>query len=65
VALGITQDGKKVVLGVREGASENSELVKDLLADMKERGLTLTKRALFVPDGSKALAKAVRATFGE
>jgi transposase-like protein len=65
VALGITQDGKKVVLGVREGASENSELVKDLLADMKERGLTLTKRALFVLDGSKALGKAVRATFGE
>ena len=65
VALGITQDGKKVVLGLREGASENSELVKDLLADLKERGLTLTRRALFVLDGSKALGKAVRETFGE
>lgn len=65
VALGITRDGKKVVLGLREGASENSELVKDLLADLKERGLTLTRRALFVLDGSKALGKAVRETFGE
>jgi transposase-like protein len=65
LALGITQDGKKVVLGVREGASENSELVKDLLADLKERGLVLTRRALFVLDGSKALGKAVRETFGE
>ena len=65
VALGITQDGKKVVLGLREGASENSELVKDLLADLKERGLTLTRPALFVLDGSKALGKAVRETFGE
>ena len=65
LALGITQNGKKVVLGVREGASENSELVKDLLADLKERGLALTRRALFVLDGSKALGKAVRETFGE
>jgi transposase-like protein len=65
VALGIGLDGKKVVLGVREGASENSELVKDLLASLQERGLTLAKRALFVLDGSKALGKAVRATFGE
>ena len=65
LALGITQDGKKVVLGLREGASENSALVKDLLADLVERGLALTKRALFVLDGSKALGKAVRETFGE
>ena len=50
---------------MREGASENSELVKDLLADLKERGLVLTRRALFVLDGSKALGKAVRETFGE
>jgi transposase-like protein len=65
LALGITQDGKKVVLGLREGASENSELVKDLLGDLKERGLVLTRRALFVLDGSKALGKAVRETFGD
>lgn len=65
VALGITQEGRKVVLGLREGASENSELVKDLLANLKERGLTLTRRALFVLDGSKALGKAVRETFGD
>lgn len=60
VALGIAQDGKKVVLGVREGASENAELVKDLLQSLQERGLVLAKRALFVLDGSKALGKAVR-----
>jgi transposase-like protein len=65
VALGIALDGKKVVLGVREGASENAELVKDLLHSIQERGLVLAKRALFVLDGSKALGKAVRETFGE
>ena len=65
VALGIALDGRKVVLGVREGASENAELVKDLLSSLLERGLVLAKRALFVLDGSKALGKAVRETFGE
>jgi transposase-like protein len=65
VALGIALDGRKVVLGVREGASENAELVKDLLQSLQERDLVLAKRALFVLDGSKALGKAVRETFGE
>ena len=64
VALGITQDGTKKILGIREGATENSVLVGDLLADLLERGLQLTSRALFVLDGSKALAKAVHDVFG-
>ena len=62
--LGITTDGTKRILGVREGATENSELVKDMLSSLQERGLTLTQRALFVLDGAKALRKAVRAIFG-
>lgn len=64
VAVGITQDGQKKVLGLRDGATENSTVVKDLLADLKERGLQTPKRTLFVLDGSKALKKAVRSTFG-
>jgi transposase-like protein len=65
VALGLTASGEKRVLGVREGASENAELVRDLLANLLERGLTLTSRALFVIDGSKALRRAIRDSFGE
>ena len=65
VALGITTSGEKRVLGVREGATENAELVRDLLANLLERGLTLTSRALFVIDGSKALCRAIRDSFGE
>jgi transposase-like protein len=65
VALGITTDGTKRILGVREGATENAELVKDLLSSLQERSLVLTQRTLFVLDGAKALRKAVRSAFGE
>lgn len=64
VALGIDSDGKKHVLGVREGATENSTSCKALLADLESRGVRTDKPLLAVIDGSKALAKAVRAVFG-
>lgn len=63
-ALGVALDGKKRVLGVREGATENAALVNDLLANLDERGLKLTSRTLLIIDGSKALSSAVRKTFG-
>ncbi len=60
VALGIDIDGKKHVLGVREGATENSTSCRALLCDLRDRGLSTEKKTLFVLDGSKALARAVR-----
>ncbi len=65
VVMGITLEGGKKILGVREGASENAEIVTDLLVDLRERGLELSEKALFVLDGSKALAKGVNSVFGE
>ncbi len=65
VAMGITLEGGKHILGVREGASENAEIVTDLLNDLRERGLKTSEKALFVLDGSKALAKGVSNIFGE
>lgn len=64
--LGIDGEGNKLVLGFREGATENSTVVCDLLADLLRRGLPNERdRALLaIVDGSKALAKAVRDTFG-
>jgi len=64
VALGITTEGEKKILGVREGATENAELVGDLLSSLEERGLALTRNTLFVIDGSKALSKAITKRFG-
>ena len=54
-AVGVDSDGKKHVLGVREGASENAEVTSALLEDLVERGLDPGRRRLFVIDGSKAL----------
>ena len=62
--LGVDSDGKKHVLGVREGASENAEVTSALLEDLVERGLDPGRRRLFVIDGSKALRKAIEKVFG-
>jgi transposase-like protein len=64
VALGVEKDGGKRILGVVEGASENTEVVRSLLENLIERGLTTTDRVLFVIDGSKALRKAIGDVFG-
>lgn len=63
-ALGVDTQGYKHVLGLREGASENAQVVKDLLADLVERGLRPERRRLFVIDGSKALRAAIHKVFG-
>jgi transposase-like protein len=65
VALGITEEGRKVVLGLQEGDTENWQVCKDLLQSLVDRGLSPTANLLFVLDGSKALKKAVRKMFGD
>lgn len=64
VSLGITVEGKKLVLGLREGHTENWEVCKDLLESLIERGLCESKPYLFVIDGSKSLRKAIDRVFG-
>ena len=64
VALGVDETGKKHVLGLVQGGTENSSVVQHLLDDLIERGLDTTQPMLIVLDGSKALRKAVNKTFG-
>ena len=64
-AVGVDIEGKKHLLGLGEGATENAVVVKGLLEDLVERGLDPARRRLFVIDGSKALRKAVDLVFGE
>ena len=63
VAMGIGVDGTKHPLGLVEGDTENATVVKDLLADLRDRGLDTTKPILCVLDGAKALVAAVKAVF--
>lgn len=64
-AVGLDSRGKKHVLGITQGGSEHHEVCKDLLADLLNRGLRLDASYLFVIDGSKALAKAIREVFAK
>lgn len=63
-AVGVDMEGGKRVLGIQEGATENSAACRDLLQNLVERGLNPELERLFVIDGSKALRSAIQAVFG-
>ena len=65
VALGIAADGQKHALGLWDGATENATVCQGLLANLQSRGLRTDRSLLVILDGSGALRKAVRATFGD
>ncbi|OFW02695.1 MAG: hypothetical protein A3G20_05400 [Acidobacteria bacterium RIFCSPLOWO2_12_FULL_59_11] len=64
IALGIDDAGEKHILGIREGSTENTRMVRSLLADLIERGLDATVPHLWVIDGAKALRRAINEVFG-
>ncbi len=64
VALGIAEDGTKHALGLWEGSTENATLCQSLLTNLQSRGLRTDRSVLVILDGSKALHRAVRDTFG-
>jgi len=65
VAMGITQDGRKMILGLRQGATENATVVGELLGDLVSRGLNFSEPRLYILDGGKALTAAVKKHAGE
>jgi len=64
VAVGVDAEGRKHVVGVAEGASENQVVARGLLEDLVRRGVRPDRKYLFVIDGSKALRAAIDAVFG-
>jgi putative transposase len=65
VALAIAADGQKHALGLWDGSTENATVCQGLLVNLQSRGLRTDRSLLVILDGSKALRKAVRATFGD
>jgi len=63
-ALGITEDGQKRLLGVRQGATENAAVCTALLEDLCGRGLDTSSPTLLVLDGAKALHAAAKRVWG-
>jgi transposase-like protein len=65
VAIGLTLQGHKVVLGLHQGATENAIVVRHLLDDIAQRGVAFDVPRLYVLDGGKGLHAAVRKIAGK
>ena len=63
-AVGVDIEGKKHILGIEAGATENAGAVKRLLTRLREQGLPTDRKYLFVIDGAKALRAAIDEVFG-
>jgi putative transposase len=63
-AVGVDVEGKKHILGLAAGATENAAAVKGLLTHLRDQGLPTGRKYLFVIDGAKALQAAIDEVFG-
>src|SRR5437764_113629 len=63
-AIGIDGEGIKHPLALMEGATENAAVVQALIDSLLARGLDPVVPRLFIIDGSKALSRAIRRSFG-
>jgi len=63
-AVGVDVEGKKHILGIEPGATENTASVKRLLTHLRDQGLPTDRKYLFVIDGAKALRCAIEEVFG-
>jgi transposase-like protein len=63
-AVGVDIEGRKHILGLEIGATENTAAVKSLLTSLRDRGLPTDRRYLFVIDGAKALRAGIEEVFG-
>ncbi len=64
IALGITLQGQKKILGFVQTATENEPVCAAFLRTLVERGLRVEPGLLCVIDGAKGLRKAIQTVFG-
>lgn len=65
LALGVTLQGEKIVLGMVESHTENHRVCQAFLQRLKERGLSDENKLLFIIDGAKGLRKGIHNVFGK
>ena len=63
IALGVTLEGNKVILGFVQTATENEAVCSAFLRELMDRGLKIEQGLLCVIDGAKGLRKAVDKVF--
>jgi transposase-like protein len=63
-AVGVDREGKKHILGIELGATENAAAVKRPFTHLRDQGLPTDRKYLFVIDGAKALRTAIEEVFG-
>jgi len=63
ISMGITAEGKKVILGLSQMNTENHRAVGVFFDDLLSRGLRFEQGLLFIVDGSKGLIKAINNKF--
>lgn len=65
IALGVTIEGEKVLLGFVETGTENQVVCRQFLNGLRDRGLNLENEILFIVDGGKGLYKGVKDVMGQ
>jgi len=64
IALGVTLEGHKVILGFVQTGTENARVCGEFLSGLLDRGLRIEAGVLCVMDGSRGIHKAVKKVFG-
>ena len=65
IALGITMEGEKILLGFVETNTENGPVCRDFVNSLKNRGLKMDNEILFIIDGGKGLYKGINTVMGD
>ena len=62
-AVGVTMEGRRIILGFIEAATENAVVMKAFLQRLLDRGLNIDDGVLVVVDGSKGFLTAIKEVF--
>ncbi len=65
VAMGVSIDGIKIILGIEQSHSENTRVAEQFLDKLIDRGLRSEDGILFIIDGSKGIRRAIENRLGE
>jgi transposase-like protein len=63
IALGVSMDGSKHILGFVQSSTENARVIVQFLTGLQHRGLDISQGILAVVDGSKGLIAGLKKAF--